>query len=203
MLPLILLKGKRLILIRILTVPSQTTFVNQKTTFLHRRRIDPRLLPLPPPGWVNYSKIKVQQKRDIMGHIIFWTAKMNSTIPLEYNLRCTIHFKSVRNFTMHGEVWNNFSMLVNWMFIFLYVGWTTLGLIPMAPRSTSRRCETRYLSCVRYGSMGKAGYSRKPLKICIKNILIIQRVSQTMRPVGPFRYPLHTYLHSRIHCVIV
>ena len=56
MLPPILLKFKRLILKRIMTVPSQTTFVNKTTDFRHRWRIPLDLLYLPPPGWVNYSK---------------------------------------------------------------------------------------------------------------------------------------------------
>ena len=71
---------------------------------------------------------------------------------------------------MHGESWNNFFILVNWMFLFMYVRWTTLGLIPLTPRSTSRRCEMKYLSCVRYGRMGNSGHSMAPLSIYIKNV---------------------------------
>ena len=81
MLPLVLLKGKQLILGSRLTVPSLTTVVNQTTMFLHRWQIPLNLLPLPPPGWVNYSKKWVQKKQDIMGHLHFWKAKKSSTIP--------------------------------------------------------------------------------------------------------------------------
>ena len=64
----------------------------------------------------------------------------------------------------------NSLMLVNLMFSFLYVRQTTLVLILPTPRSTSKMCVLRYISCVRYGSMVMSELSRTPLNICIKNI---------------------------------
>ena len=105
-----------------------------------------------------------------MGHSYFWTANMNATIPLESNLGCTITLNRMKKLTIHGDIWNDSSMLVICMFLFLYVGWTTLGQITPTQRSTSRMFATRYFSRVRYGMIGKAGRSRTPLIMFIKNI---------------------------------
>ena len=106
----------------------------------------------------------------MIGYLHYWTAKKSKTIPLVSNLGCNMHLNKIRNLKMHIESWNDSLMLVNWMFLFLYVGWTTLGLILLTPRYTSRKCEKIYLSCVRYENMGKEGHSQTPLMICIKNI---------------------------------
>ena len=136
----------------------------------------------------------VQQKQDIMDHLHFCTAKMNSKISLGSNLGFTMNFNRASKLAMHRESSNYLLMFVNWMFLFMYVGCTTLGLIPLTQHSTSRRCAMRYTSCVRYGRIGKAGHSRTPLRIVIKNIWIIQWFYHKMIPVGPFRYSLNTYL---------
>ena len=114
---------------------------------------------------------------------------MISTIPLGSNLGYTVHLNRMINIKVHEESWNDLLMLVNWMFLFLYVGWTTLGLIPLTPHFMSRTCAIIYLSCVRYGRMGKSWRSRTPLIISIKNIWIIQWVFQTMIPFGPSATP--------------
>ena len=101
-----------------------------------------------------------------MGYLHFWTDKINSKTPLESNLGCTMHLNNTRDITMHRDIWNYSLMLVNWVFLFLYVGWTTPGLIPLTPLSTSMRCAMRYISCIRYGTMGKAGRSQTPLMVC-------------------------------------
>ena len=71
MLPLILLKGKQLILIRRLIFTSLKICINQTTTFWHRWRIALYLLPLPLPGWVNYSKIEYSKNRILWATYIF------------------------------------------------------------------------------------------------------------------------------------
>ena len=160
----------------------------------HRQRIAPHLLHLPPPRMSKLLNKFSTAKTGYYGPLAFLDSQDNLTIPLGSNVGCTMHFNMMRNLMMHGDIWNILSMLVDWMFLFLYVLWTTLELIPLTPRSTYRMCAMRYLSSVRYGRMVKSGRSQTTLRICIKNNWIIQWVSQTILPVGPFRYPLHTYL---------
>ena len=96
-------------------------------------------------------------KKDIMGHLHSWTSKKSSMIPLGSNLGCIIRLNRMMKLTMHEESWNDQLMLVNWMYLFLNVGWTTLVLILLTPRSKSKGCVMRYLSCVRYGMMRNSG----------------------------------------------
>ena len=57
-----------------------------------------------------------------MGKLNYWTAKKSSNIPLGYNLGCIMRLNRMRKLTMYGESCNNSLMLVNWVFLFLYVG---------------------------------------------------------------------------------
>ena len=164
------------------------------TTLRKRRRIPLHMLPLPPPGWVNYSKNWLLKKPDIMGPLNPWTAKNISMIPLESNLGCIMRLNRMSKIIMHGESWNDSLMLIYLMFSFLHVGWTTLLLISPTPFYSSKRSVLRSLSCVRYVRTGTSGRLRTPLKMCIKTNWIIQWVSHTMLPVGPFSYLLHTCL---------
>ena len=117
-LTLALLKGKWLILTRILAVSIPTKFINQNTTIRQRQRIPLNILPLPPSGWVHYSKKLVLQKPDIMGHLHSWTSKRSSMIPLESNLGCITSLNKIRNPTMSGESWKIRWCLSTWCFHF-------------------------------------------------------------------------------------
>ena len=96
--------SKKQFLRRRLTVPSQKTFVNQMTAFRLRRIIALYLLPLSPPGWVNYSKSRLQKRQDITGHLHIWTSNINSTIPLESKIGFTVHLNRMRKLTIHEEL---------------------------------------------------------------------------------------------------
>ena len=124
------------------------------------------------------------RKTGYYGPLTFWTAKNNSTITLVSNLVCTMYLNRTRKLTIYRESCNDSLMLVNWMFLFLYVGWIAFGLILLTPRSTSRRCATRYISCVRYVRTVNTGRSRTPLRIFIKNIWIMT-LRQCIRMLPP------------------
>ena len=101
---LALMKGKLLILKNRVAFLSPTMVVNQNNMICQRQRIIMQLLPLPPPGWVNYQKKWVLQKPDIMGPLHSWTPKKSSIIPLGSNQGFILRLDRIRNHTMHREI---------------------------------------------------------------------------------------------------